>query len=130
MQPFDSDDVRGLALRYYLYTLLLEAPGPVSVQQLLRLLAREHLIIRGRPSKVISDALRWEIGKGRVRRVSHATYVASRSIPRGTAHRIRCSVAAWREEAAAAALHRPPAPVPAPPPPRFTRPRARLVTRF
>ncbi len=69
--------------------------GPLTVNGLGRLRIEDGFAVGGRPSKVISDALRGEIGRGRVRRVGRGRYELGR-VPRGTAHRIRRRVKAIR----------------------------------
>lgn len=86
--------VRAIELRYLL-TWYLSQLGPLSVAELARLLDGEGLSVHGRPSKEISDALRWEVRRGRVNRVGRGRYAPGR-IPRGTAHRIRTRVEAMR----------------------------------
>ena len=86
--------LRAIELRYVLSLYLWEL-GPLTVSDLVRLLTDEGFAVDGRPSKVISDALRWEIGRARVQRVGRGRYEPGR-IPRGTAHRIRRRVEAIR----------------------------------
>jgi hypothetical protein len=86
--------LHALELRYVLTSYLREL-GTLTVKDLTRLLERDGFAVRGRPSKTISDALRWEIGRGRVIRVDRGRY-ASGHIPRGKAHRIRRRVEAIR----------------------------------
>ena len=50
------------------------------------------------PSKAVSDALRWEVRRGRVVKVARATYRAT-DWPRTTTHRIRTRVLALRVRA-------------------------------
>jgi hypothetical protein len=54
--------------------------------------------IPGRASKVISDALRWEMGRDRVHRLGRGLY-GPRYIPRGTEYRIHQRVLALRAAA-------------------------------
>ena len=51
-------------------------------------------------AKAVADALRWEIGHHRVRRLARGKYGPD-SMPRATEHRIYSRVMALREEAAA-----------------------------
>ncbi len=55
----------------------------------------EGFVVAGRPSKTISDALRWEIAHGRAVRLSRATY-APGSMPHSTRHRIAKRVTSLR----------------------------------
>ena len=51
--------------------------------------------VRGRASKAVSDALRWEIGRGRVYRLGRGRYGPA-YIPRSTEYRIHKRVLALR----------------------------------
>jgi hypothetical protein len=75
--------VRGRDLRYILTLALLDHQRPLTVDELVALLERDRIAVTGRPSKVVSDALRWEIGHRRVRRVGRACYEVAH-IPRST----------------------------------------------
>lgn len=83
---------RALELRYLL-TSYLHDRGPLSVAELARLLDVDGFVVWGRPSKVVSDALRWEVRRGRVVRLGRGRYAPGR-MPRGTAYRIRKRVEA------------------------------------
>src|SRR4051794_16834569 len=85
----------GTELRYLLTVLLIEAEQRVSLAQLVRWIEVEGFIVPGRASKTVSDALRWEIGHGRVVRCGRALYAAG-SMPRQTKSRIRHRVAQVR----------------------------------
>lgn len=76
-------DVRGRPLRYLLVAALIDADGPCSVGALQESCERRGVVFGGRASKVISDALRWEIAAGRVRRVQRGVYAIDR-VPRST----------------------------------------------
>ena len=89
--------LRGTELRYVL-TRLIQLLGPITIPQLLVQLADWGFAAEGRPSKTVSDALRWEIGRGRVYRCGRGTYREAWA-PRGTEYRIIARVAALREEA-------------------------------
>lgn len=90
--------VTGIELRYLLTTYLLEH-GQTTVAELAGALAAQGFATAGRPSKAISDALRWERGRGRVRKWSRGRYGPG-SVPRATEHRIHRRVQALREEVA------------------------------
>lgn len=90
--------LRGTELRYVL-THHLFVHGPATVAELVEMLAWYGFETRVRPSKAISDALRWEMGRGRVCRRGRGRY-ASVWMPRGTEHRIHTRVLALRAEAA------------------------------
>ena len=89
--------LRGIELRYVL-TMALAVCGPKSVVELAAELDRQGFSVDGRPSKAISDALRWEVAHGRVRRSGRGQY-RSGYIPRSTEHRIWQRVLALRREA-------------------------------
>ena len=78
----------GQLLRRVLVTWLVDAQRPLAVAELVARLDHAGLRVDGRPGKVVSDSLRWEVRRGRVVRVGRGTYVAG-SIPRSTAWKIR-----------------------------------------
>lgn len=90
----------GLDLRYALTTVLLRAGVPLTVPELVRALERDGFTSCGRASKEVSDALRWEIGRGRVVRVRRGVYVVG-SMPKQTRSRITRRVADLRLAATA-----------------------------
>ncbi len=92
--------VSGLHLRYLLTTLLLERGAHTMLDDLADAVASEGFVLPGRPSKVISDALRWEIGRGRVVRHGRGLYGPG-TIPRQTKSRIRRRVRLLRDHVAA-----------------------------
>jgi hypothetical protein len=53
----------------------------MTVAEIVEALRRLDVDVPGRASKTISDALRWEIRRGRVRRTAQATYVFGRMPP-------------------------------------------------
>lgn len=72
-----------------LLTLSIHAAGrPVTVAELVDVVTREGVEPGGRPSKVISDALRAEVAKGWVRRVGRGLYAPGR-LPRSSKSRLR-----------------------------------------
>jgi hypothetical protein len=94
----DSLVLRGINLRYVL-TRYLQLNGPTTVADLIVALDDWGFAVAGRPSKAISDALRWERVRDRVRPLGRGRYAATWGIPRGTEHRIHQRVAALRAEA-------------------------------
>lgn len=84
--------IAGRDLRYLLTIVLLDVGGPMTVSDLTTAVERAGFEVDGRPSKTISDALRWEIRKGRVVRADRRVYVTGR-IPRSTRSWIRQHVA-------------------------------------
>jgi hypothetical protein len=89
--------LRGNNLRYAL-TRLLQLCGPSTVDELVVALRQWGFTVDGRPSKTVSDALRWERRRGRVRRIGRGLYRAG-AMPRGTEHRIIQRVCFLRSEA-------------------------------
>lgn len=89
--------LRGIELRYVL-TMHLGLHGPASISELTDALAWHGFIVGGRGSKAISDALRWEMRYGRVRRLGRGRYGPG-GMPRGTEHRIHKRVLALRDQA-------------------------------
>lgn len=88
--------VSGLELRYVLIWQLVQS-GPLTVHELVAALASQGFVFAGRPSKSISDALRWEVRRGRAIRHARGRYGMG-SMPRQTAARIRDRVGALRQE--------------------------------
>lgn len=74
--------LRGIELRYVL-TATVAKEGVMSVEDLAYELARRGFSVNGRPSKVISDALRWEVGLGRVTQCGRGNYGPG-AMPRST----------------------------------------------
>ncbi|MEI7755783.1 MAG: hypothetical protein WCJ32_15300, partial [Actinomycetota bacterium] len=60
--------LRSTNLRYTL-TRLLQLCGPSTVDELVTALRQWGFTVDGRPSKTVSDALRWEMEHDRVRRI-------------------------------------------------------------
>lgn len=91
-----SKVLRGIELRYVL-TLIVTDSGPLTVPDLVDELGRQGFSVNGRPSKTVSDSLRWEVALGRVERRDRNLYGPG-FIPRSTDQRIRTRVAALRED--------------------------------
>ena len=89
--------LRGADLRYTL-TRLLRLMGQSSVAELVVALKDSNFPVPGRPTKTVSDALRWEIRLDRVRRRGRGRYGAC-GMPRSTEHRIIDQVEKLRAEA-------------------------------
>ncbi|MFA5710934.1 hypothetical protein [Mycolicibacterium sp.] len=89
--------LRGTALRYVL-TDTLTRNGRMTVTELVEELARLGFAVPGRPSKTVSDALRWEVLKGRVYPRGRGRYGPG-EMPRSTEYRIGKRVAALRKQA-------------------------------
>lgn len=85
-EPLAPNAIRGWELRFVLVDMLAQWGGVLSVKEMAALLERDGYSLAGRPSQVISDALRLEIGKGRVRRVARGRYRFV-GMPKATASR-------------------------------------------
>lgn len=90
--------LRGTNLRYVL-TMQLFQYGTQSVADLVDALDDQGFTTAGRPSKTISDALRWEMAHDRVLRTRRGRY-RSVEMPRSTEWRIRNRVLELRAAAA------------------------------
>jgi len=89
--------LRGTELRYALVRLI-QLTGPATVPELIAGLAYWGFAVDGRPSKTVSDALRWERRRGRVMRRGRGLYSAG-EMPRSTEHRIIRRIVELRTEA-------------------------------
>lgn len=89
--------LRGTELRYVL-TLYLAQNGPCTLSELIDGLAHQGFAVEGRPSKTISDALRWELNYGRVFRKGRGRYAPGWA-PRSTEYRIHKRVMELRIKA-------------------------------
>ncbi len=94
--------IRGLALRYLLTSHLIEG-GPRTVRELVDAVLADGFELNGRPSKEVSDALRWEMRRGRVSRRGRGLYGPG-TMPRQTAAHICNQVRQLRK---AVHLHEP-----------------------
>ena len=92
--------LRGIELRYML-AFHLANQGPATVGELIDAVKHQGFSFRGRPSKAVSDALRWEIERGRVHRLGRSRYGPA-YIPRSTEYRIHQRVMALRTAVVAA----------------------------
>lgn len=90
-------NVRGTDLRYVLVWLLIHQ-GPCGVGELVDRLAAYGMGVDGRPSKTVSDALRWEVRRGRLMRPDRDWYMLG-EVPRSTEHRIHKRVLGLRVKA-------------------------------
>ena len=89
--------LRGTDLRYTL-TRLIQVLGPMTVSDLCAQLETLNFGVEGRPTKVVSDALRWEMGRDRVIRRGRGLYGEGWA-PTGTAYRIVDRVESLKVEA-------------------------------
>ena len=69
--------LRGRSLRYILLHELSQR-STMTVAEMVAVLVGQGFTFTDRPSKVISDALRWEVGPGRVRRLRRGVYAYRR----------------------------------------------------
>jgi hypothetical protein len=92
------NNLRGIELRYVL-TMHLLSHGRSTITELLDALAFHGFSVASPAPKSVSDALRWERRRGRVRRLGRGLYGPGQ-MPRGTEHRIHRRVLALRAEAA------------------------------
>ena len=92
-----SKQLRGVELRYVV-TMYLARHGRADIAELIQALSRFGFEFAGRPSKAISDALRWEMRYGRVRRHGRGLYGPG-SMPRSTEYRIHKRELGLRAEA-------------------------------
>ena len=90
-------NLRGIELRYVL-TMHLARNGPATIAEMMDALDAQGFCVSGRASKAISDALRWEMGRERVRRLGRGLY-GPRYVPRGTEYRIHQRVLGLRAAA-------------------------------
>jgi hypothetical protein len=74
--------------------------GRATIPDLIETLEYQGFGIPGRPSKMISDALRWEMRMGRARRLRRGLYGPGQ-MPRSTEYYIHQRFEALRDEAAA-----------------------------
>jgi hypothetical protein len=93
----DARLLRGIELRYVL-THHLFTHGPAAITDLLEALAFQGFGVTRPAPKSVSDALRWERCRGRVRRLGCGRYSPG-GMPRGTEYRIHKRVLALRAEA-------------------------------
>jgi len=98
----DSLEVRGSDLRYLLTAYLFDC-GPSTLDELVDALTYHGFRTAGHTSKAVSDALRWEIGRGRVVRLRRGRYRPG-TMPHATAQRIYRRVRALHDEATALSL--------------------------
>lgn len=93
-----TGSLRGRPLRYLLVRLLHDAlkgsggrgsaTGALTVHDLVAGCEAAGVVFDDRASKLVSDSLRWEVRRGRVRRLARGVYVFAKA-PRSTVWRIR-----------------------------------------
>jgi len=88
---YDVRTISGVELRYLL-SLCLWQRGPMTVRELVEAVAAGGFVLAHRPSKQVSDALRWEVRRGRAVRLGRGRYGPGRT-PRSTRDRMRTRIA-------------------------------------
>lgn len=96
-EPDGPDRFLGGRMLRYVLTDTLCTRGPCTVAELTAAVGATGRVLSGRPSKVVSDALRWEIAHGRVVRLGRGRYGPGR-MPRQTRAWIRDRVRAIQSE--------------------------------
>jgi hypothetical protein len=91
--------IRGLRLRELLVLILLRHQAPMTIAALVAAVEACGFGIDGRTGKVVSDQLRYELARGRVRRVGRGVYVAG-SVTRQARWRMQRRIAALRADTA------------------------------
>jgi hypothetical protein len=91
--------LRARLLRYFVCLELQRSDEPLAVRDLVAALERSGFRIKGRPSKAISDTIRWAVPRGWIRPHGRATYEKGR-VGRTTLRYMRDTLARVRREAA------------------------------
>lgn len=64
----------GMLLRYEICVVLMNAEKDLTVHELTERIERDGFTLAGRGGKTVADAIRWEVGKQRVRKVGRGLY--------------------------------------------------------
>lgn len=88
----------GRELRALLVLVLLASDRALTVSQLVAAVERRGFTFAGRAGKEVSDALRWEVRRGRVRRAGRGLYGAG-YVAKSSRHDLRRRVAALHGKA-------------------------------
>lgn len=67
-------ELRGRGLRHLLVVTLADANRPLALSELAEAVTSQGATLPDQATKALSDALRWELRAGRVRRVRRGTY--------------------------------------------------------
>ncbi len=102
--------LRGRGLRFVLVDELRQR-RTMTVAEMVKVMAESGFDLGGRASKVISDALRWELARGRVIRLERGVYQYHKA-PVSTIRRIRLFAARCRAWAVATTRMQTPPPTP------------------
>jgi hypothetical protein len=86
-------ELSGKVLRWVLCIALREARRPLSIAELVASVEDRYVIV-GRAGKTVSDALRWEVRRGRVLQKGRGRYSTGR-IQRSTEWSMRRRIKAW-----------------------------------
>ncbi|MGV0792917.1 hypothetical protein [Mycolicibacterium sp. XJ1819] len=89
--------LRGIELRYVLTTNL-AVHGAATITEMIDLLEFQGFAVADPAPKSVSDALRWEVRRGRARWLRRGLYGPGQ-MPRSTEHYIHKRVMALRDEA-------------------------------
>ena len=92
--PPKQNKFLGYRLRSAACIALHDADEPLRLAEIAAAVTAMGIPLGDRPNKTLSDALRWEVQRGRVQRWGRGTYVAGR-IPRKTLTYMREKVAAY-----------------------------------
>lgn len=101
----ERGELRGRGLRHVLVVCLADADRPLDLQVLAETVTSLGVRLPSAPTKLISDSLRWEIRRGRVRRVRRGTYEFA-GAPPSTMRWIRTRVSLLLVIVADATTHR------------------------
>jgi hypothetical protein len=89
----NAPELRGLLLRYAAILVMEGVTRPTSVGEIVEAIERLGVRVPERKGKWVSDALRCEHRKGRVRRVGRDQYIGGTSLPGRTRRRARRALA-------------------------------------
>lgn len=89
--------LRGTELRYVIVDQLYRT-GPQTIPEINEELGYHGFTVSGYPAKSIADALRWEVRRGRLRRLRRGLYCPA-EMPRTTEQRIHRRALELRAEA-------------------------------
>ncbi len=85
------DRLGGLWLRYELCIVLHEARRSLTVAEIVGRIEADGFTIGPNAHKVVADALRWEVRRGRARRVRRGVYGTGR-LPRSSESKMRAAL--------------------------------------
>jgi hypothetical protein len=91
------DPLGGLLLRYEICLLLHDSRRALTVAELVARIEADGFSLGARPNKVVADAIRWEVRRGRVIKLRRGTYLGG-LVPRTSEFRMRARLRAARVE--------------------------------